>query len=103
MSSFHEVQVWCTLRRPSIPHQLQEPAVVFTDLVRFLEGAGAFHFQAAEVFLDVANVGLEVPPDDVSVVSGGLRIGWNKWTGRRETGACKTYTRKENEYGPSLQ
>ena len=103
MSAFLGQKIRCTVRRPSIPHQLQEPTIVFTDLARFLEGSGAFNFQAAEVFLNVVDVGLEVPPDDFSKISDCSRIGRDKWAGRRETGACKTYTRKENEYDQSLQ
>ena len=64
---------------PSIPHQFQKPTVVLTDFAGFLKSTRTLLLEAAEVVLNVRDVDLKVPSDDVGVVSGGLRIAWDEW------------------------
>ncbi len=101
-SGSHGLQVWCSPGNPSIPYQLQKPAVVLTDLPRFLERAGALVVEATEVALDILDVVFEVATDDVAVVTGCLRIAWQEGTGWREAGVRETRPGGADQKGHSL-
>ncbi len=102
-SGFQGVQVWCMPRGPSIPHQFEKPTVILTDFAGFFEGARTLLLEAAKVVLNVRDVDLKVPSDDVGIIPGGLRIAWHEGPDRGETASCTVcLLNEENEY-PNLR
>src|SRR5690606_20773409 len=81
----------------------QKPTILLADLPRFLESAGALAVETAEVALDVLDVGFEIAPDEVGIVTGRLRIAGEEGTGRREAGRRHTSSREAGQDDHSLQ
>jgi len=69
--------------------------MVLTDFAGFLKSTRTLLLEAAEVVLNVRDVDLKVPSDDVGIIPGGLRIAWDKRPDRGETGFCVTRSRNE--------
>ena len=97
-SGFQGLQVWCMPSGPSIPHQFQKPSVVLTDFAGFVEGTRTLQLETAKVVLNVRDVDLKVPPNDIGIVTGRLRIAWNKRPDRGETGFSVACSRNEQKH-----
>ena len=102
LPSFPRPPICCTLPDPSIPHQLQKPAVLLTDFAGFLERPGALPVKAAEVTLNIRDVILKILADDIGVIQYCLRIARHEGTGRREAGFSETRSRDAGQKGQSL-
>ena len=71
---------------PSLTDRLQEMPVVLADFSSLLEGPCALAVQAPKIDLNIPDIELKVPSNDIGKLFGRLRITWNKGPLWRITG-----------------